>query len=303
MGRLAGRVAVVTGASRGLGKAIAVAMAAEGAAVAVVARTEQQWDQRLPGTIGETVAEIERQGGRAVPIRADLLQREDRSRLIEEARHALGPITVLVNNAAFTAPGRPPRPESGPPPTGSAPRSAARPDAGSRGNTTAGRAPKADWPGFVSTPVGAYERHFLIGPFATYELMQRVVPDMAAAGYGSIINVTSGASRMPGEGPYPDRTEGILAGYGGSKAALEHLTMSAAYELVENNIAVNALSPSKAIYTPGVAYYSREFEDLAPAEDFAEAAVRLATADPQVLTGRVLGHLDVLDGSFRPYMR
>jgi NAD(P)-dependent dehydrogenase (short-subunit alcohol dehydrogenase family) len=79
--------------------------------------------------------------------------------------------------------------------------------------------------------------------------------------------------------------------------------MSAAYELVEKNIAVNALSPSKAIYTPGVAYYSREFEDLAPAEDFAEAAVRLATADPQVVTGRVLGHLDVLDGSFRPYTR
>jgi NAD(P)-dependent dehydrogenase (short-subunit alcohol dehydrogenase family) len=108
---------------------------------------------------------------------------------------------------------------------------------------------------------------------------------------------------MPGEGPYPEATEGILAGYGGSKAALEHLTMSAAYELVDQNIAVNALSPSKAIFTPGVAYYSRDFEDFAPPEDFAETAVRLATADPGAVTGRVLGHLDVLDGSFRPYMR
>jgi NAD(P)-dependent dehydrogenase (short-subunit alcohol dehydrogenase family) len=143
----------------------------------------------------------------------------------------------------------------------------------------------------------------LIGPFAAYELMQQVVPDMAGAGYGAIINITSGASRMPGEGPYPEHSEGILPGYGGSKAALEHLTMSAAYELVDRNIAVNALSPSGAILTPGVAYYSREFADYAPAEDFAEAAVRLATADPRTLTGRVLGHADVLDGSFRAYTR
>jgi NAD(P)-dependent dehydrogenase (short-subunit alcohol dehydrogenase family) len=290
MGRLEGRVAVVTGASRGLGKAIAVALASEGAVVAVVARTEQQWDDRLPGTIGETAAEIERLGGRAVPVRADLLQREDRTRLIEAARTALGPITLLVNNAAFTAPGRPPGAASTWGPATPRPRPASP-------------AAKADWPGFVSTPATAYERHFLIGPFAAYELMQLVVPDMAAAGYGSIINVTSGASRMPGEGPYPEHGAGILPGYGGSKAALEHLTMCAAYELVDRNIAVNALSPSRAIFTPGVAYYSREFEDYAPAEDFAEAAVRLATVDPHTLTGRVLGHLDVLDGSFRLYTR
>jgi NAD(P)-dependent dehydrogenase (short-subunit alcohol dehydrogenase family) len=103
-------VALVTGASRGLGKAIALGLAAEGAGVAVVARTEQQWDARLPGTIGETVAEIEKGGGHAVAIRADLLERDDRSRLVDEARAALGPVTLLVNNAAFTArwlPGRP----------------------------------------------------------------------------------------------------------------------------------------------------------------------------------------------------
>ena len=108
-GRLDGRAAIVTGASRGLGRAIALALAAEGAAVAVVGRTENVWDERLPGTIGETVADIEAAGGRAVAIRADLLDRDDIARLVDEARDALGPITILINNAAFTAPGRPPK--------------------------------------------------------------------------------------------------------------------------------------------------------------------------------------------------
>ena len=89
--RLAGRVAIVTGASRGLGRAIALALAAEGAAVAVVGRTEQVWDDRLPGTIGETVTEIEAAGGSAVAIRADLTNRDDIAHLLDAARDTLGP--------------------------------------------------------------------------------------------------------------------------------------------------------------------------------------------------------------------
>jgi len=284
--RLAGRSAIVTGASRGLGRATALALAAEGATVAVVARTEQQWDERLPGTIGETVAAIEAAGGRAVPIRADLLEGEDIPRLVDQARAALGPITILVNNAAFTAPGRPPRPEGAAKETKSAPRPAPG---------------KPDWPGFLAIPLPAYRRHFEIAVFAAYELIQLVVPDMIEAGLGSIINVTSVASRVPGDGPYRDFTGGVLPGYGGSKAALEHLTWCAAYDLQQRNIAVNALSPSRPIPTPGLSFYRSEFGSTSPDNEFARAAVELALVDPNVVTGRTIGHLEVLDGSFRPF--
>ncbi|AGP65493.1 oxidoreductase, short chain dehydrogenase/reductase family protein [Mycobacterium intracellulare subsp. yongonense 05-1390] len=285
-GRLAGRAAIVTGASRGLGRAIALALAAEGAAVAVGGRTEEVWDDRLPGTIGETVADIEAAGGRAVAVRADLTDRDEIARLVDSARDALGPIAILVNNAAFTAPGRPPAPGGEPRPK------PAKPPSG---------AAKPGWPGFVSTPLHAYRRHFDIAVFAAYELMQLVCPDMIEAGGGSIINITSVASRLPGDGPYADRSDGVLPGYGGSKAALEHLTQCAAFDLTDHNIAVNALSPSKPILTPGLSYYARNFDDTASADEFARAAVELALVDPGKVTGRTIGHLQVLDGSFRPF--
>jgi 7-alpha-hydroxysteroid dehydrogenase len=286
--RLEGRTSIVTGASRGLGRAIAVALASEGSAVAVVSRTEQVWDERLPGTIGDTVAQIQEAGGHALAVRADVSQPEDRHRLVEEARQ-LGPVSILVNNAAFTAPGRPPAPGATTPAERSSPSGAKK------------EATKADWPTFLHTPLAAYQRHFQVGPFAAYELMQLVVPDMVEAGTGAIVNISSGASRAPGEAPWGERSGGLLPGYGGAKAALEHLTLCAAYELADRGIAVNALSPSKAIPTPGLAYYSPVFTDVGSDQDFAEAVVRLAGAGADQVTGRILGHLDVLDGSFRSY--
>ena len=285
-GRLDGRAAIVTGASRGLGREIAVALASAGAAVAVIGRTEKVWDERLPGTIGETVGDIESAGGRAVAIPADLLDRDDVTRLVGQARDALGPITILVNNAAFTAPGRPPKPGD------------ADSKARAKSSNASPGAAKPDWPPLLGTPLGAYRRHFEISVFAAYELIQLVCPDMIAARSGSIINITSAASRLPGDGPYPDRSGGVLPGYGGSKAALEHLTWCAAYDLQGHNVAVNALSPSKPIMTPGLSYYAPGFDDVAQAEEFAQAAVELALVDPAVVTGRTIGHLQVLDGSF-----
>ena len=97
-----GKVAIVTGASRGIGEAIARRFAEEGAAVCVSARTEEQRDEQLPGTIHDTVRSITEAGGRAIAVRADLASAEDRERLVEEATNELGPPDILVNNAAVT---------------------------------------------------------------------------------------------------------------------------------------------------------------------------------------------------------
>jgi len=101
-GRLSGKAALVTGASRGIGAAIAARLAMEGARVAVTARTEAEGESRLPGALAETVAHIRDAGGVAHAIKADLAQAADRERLAREARAAVGPIDILVNNAAIT---------------------------------------------------------------------------------------------------------------------------------------------------------------------------------------------------------
>ncbi|MCZ6619021.1 MAG: SDR family NAD(P)-dependent oxidoreductase [Gammaproteobacteria bacterium] len=101
-GLLRGKVAVVTGASRGIGEAIALRYAMEGAKVVASARTVEESDHYLPGTITHTVERINNAGGRALAVRADLAVSEDRHQLIEAALEAFGGVDILVNNAAIT---------------------------------------------------------------------------------------------------------------------------------------------------------------------------------------------------------
>ena len=101
-GLLAGKVAVVTGASRGIGEAIAYRYAQEGAKVVVSARTLEDGDHKLRGGINSVVSNIHGAGGEALAVRSDLALSEHRENLVRKTEATFGPIDILVNNAAVT---------------------------------------------------------------------------------------------------------------------------------------------------------------------------------------------------------
>ena len=99
MGALSGKVAVITGASRGIGKGIACALGEQGATVYVTARTVSAGGHALPGSIKETVAEVERRGGKAVGVALDLLDDNAIAALLSQVQAEQGGLDILVNNA------------------------------------------------------------------------------------------------------------------------------------------------------------------------------------------------------------
>jgi citronellol/citronellal dehydrogenase len=251
MGVLDGKVAIVTGASRGIGAEIAARFAAEGAKVAVAARTTDAAGSRLPGTIGETVARIEAAGGTAYAHPTDLSRPADRESLVAAVTERLGPPDVLVNNAAVTYFG-----------------------------------PVAEF------SLRRYALMFEVQVTAAVHLAQLVLPGMRERGGGSILNISSLASR------HPDPGAGWVAGtvYGMCKAALERLTTGLAAEVYDAGITVNSLAPNRVVPTPGVLFHGLTSEDDPNNEApgvMAEAAVALC-ADPR-LTGRIALSQDLLD--------
>ena len=101
-GTLSGKVALVTGASRGIGAAIAVRLAMEGAKIVASARTAESGESRLPGTLSETVDRVRKTGADVMFVKADLALARDREMLIDKTQTALGPVDILINNAAIT---------------------------------------------------------------------------------------------------------------------------------------------------------------------------------------------------------
>jgi NAD(P)-dependent dehydrogenase (short-subunit alcohol dehydrogenase family) len=96
---LAGKIAVVTGASRGMGKGISLALAEHGATVYVTGRTVTPGTSPLPGTVGETAAEIDRRGGKGIAVQVDHADDDQVAALFEQVKREQGRLDILVNNA------------------------------------------------------------------------------------------------------------------------------------------------------------------------------------------------------------
>jgi NAD(P)-dependent dehydrogenase (short-subunit alcohol dehydrogenase family) len=99
MNTLTGKVVVVTGASRGIGKGIALALGEQGATVYVTGRTVDEDDHELPGTVGETAADVTRRGGTGIAVRVDHADDVQVAALFDQVRSEHGRLDVLVNNA------------------------------------------------------------------------------------------------------------------------------------------------------------------------------------------------------------
>jgi NAD(P)-dependent dehydrogenase (short-subunit alcohol dehydrogenase family) len=147
---------------------------------------------------------------------------------------------------------------------------------------------------FLDFPLKGYRLHFEVDLFSAYRLMQLVLPGMLEIGRGSILNITSDASRRPGEGPYERAGGTTTFAYGGAKAALEHLTRSVAFEVQPHGIGVNALMPSLPVATPGLLYSMGKLGEQVSMEDFCAAALQLVLEPSERTTGKVAYSQDVL---------
>jgi NAD(P)-dependent dehydrogenase (short-subunit alcohol dehydrogenase family) len=253
MGRLDGKVAIVTGASRGIGKAIAKLFAAEGARVVCAARSLQEGDHKLfEGSLTTTVSEIKAAGGIALAIQTDLSKEEDCARLVARARQAFGPVDVLVNNAAVSY-----------------------------------------FVPIKDMPLKQWDISWTVGPRAIFILTKQVLPDMINRRSGAIVNISSSAAIGPGRGPYKAREPSASSGtkYGAEKAAIERFSQGLAEEVYQYGISVTALSPSQLVVTPGTLYFKMaagpKDPRAEPPEMMAKAALLLATEPLDKITGHV----------------
>lgn len=220
--------AFVTGASRGIGKAIAIHLARAGFDVAVTARTVQEGEGRehsstlsrsdtspLPGSLATTAASIEEAGVRSMTVPADLT---DRASVIAAADRVLaewGPIDVLVNNGRYIGPGH--------------------------------------MDHFVDTPLELLDLHLEANVMAPLALTKQFLPGMIERGSGTIVNITSGAGyhdppKAAGEG-------GWGLGYAISKGALHRIAGILALELGRSGIRAYNVQP-------GFIATERMFQDM-----------------------------------------
>jgi NAD(P)-dependent dehydrogenase (short-subunit alcohol dehydrogenase family) len=245
---LKGRVALVTGASRGIGEGIARRFAAEGAAVAVTARSVDP-HPTLPGTLTRTAERIEAAGGRCLVVQADLCKPEDRARLIESVRGQLGPIDVLVNNAA--------------------------------------RAFYEPCHSISQKRLRLSLELNFIAPYDLSQRVIPDMRSAKAGWILNIGSATAELPEGPPYGDF-DRAAGVGT-YASTKSALNRLTTAMAAEVHRDGIAVNMLAPVAAVLTEAAVALGVIGDDAAtePLEEMAEAALALCSGSPETLTGRL----------------
>ncbi len=210
------RVAFVTGASRGIGKASALALADAGFDVAAVARTVREGERfehsptrhasdtsPVPGSLDTTAAAIRERGREVLALRADLLDRASLEEAVDQTLARWGQIDTLVNNAVYTGPGNLDR--------------------------------------ALDLPLELVERTFAANVFAQLAVTQRVVPGMLERGGGTVVNVTSHAAVA--DPPAPAGRGGWGLAYGASKGAFHRFAGVLHTELAECGLRVFNLDP------------------------------------------------------------
>ncbi|HEY7869476.1 MAG TPA: SDR family NAD(P)-dependent oxidoreductase, partial [Methylomirabilota bacterium] len=252
MGRLDGKVVVVTGASRGIGADIARLFAAEGGRVVCAARTLQEGQHPLAGSLATTVAAIREAGGEAHPIAANIAEPADCERLIGEARTQYGAIDVLVNNAALTY-----------------------------------YIPVKDYPvgKWLRSWAVNFQAPFVLSQLVLGDMIPRRSGAIVNISSGSAI----GPGRGPYPDPAVGARGGTC--YGAEKAALERFTQGLASEVFQYGISVTSLAPSQVVPTPGTVYHrlvsSLDDPRGEPPLLMARAALLLATEPVDRVSGRV----------------
>jgi citronellol/citronellal dehydrogenase len=252
MGRIDGKVVVVTGASRGIGAEIARLFAAEGGRVVCAARTLREGEHQLAGALETTVADIRAKGGQAHAIAANIAEPVECERLIAEARDVYGPVDVLVNNAALTY-----------------------------------YVPVKDYPvnKWLRSWAVNFHAPFVLSQLVLDDMIARKGGAIVNIGSGAAV----GPGRGPYPDPKIGARGGTC--YGAEKAALERFTQGLAAEVYPYGIAVTCVSPSQVVPTPGTVYHhlvsSLDDPRGEPPELMARAALLLASEPLDRVTGRV----------------
>jgi NAD(P)-dependent dehydrogenase (short-subunit alcohol dehydrogenase family) len=209
--KLTGKVVIITGASRGVGKQAALAFAKRGAHLVLAARTVEP-DSALPGTIGETLKAIEHLGGQAMAVATDLALEGDLNSLVDKTVDRFGGVDVLINNAAATT--------------------------GLIWGKSFQDLTREEW---------LYQ--FAVNTHAPFTLTQRVVPIMEKRGGGRIINLSTGSGEVFRQPEESTKLAAVgtfslaVPGYYASKRALDRFGNCMAPEFYTKNIAIIGMHP------------------------------------------------------------